>query len=58
MSLLLARRAFDEKLRAETEIRSIFDAADGRDLTGEELASVDRLDGEVRSLGERVSDRA
>ena len=23
MSLLLARRAFDEKLRAETEIRSI-----------------------------------
>lgn len=56
MSLLLARRAFDEKLRAETEIRSIFDAADGRDLTSEELASVDRLDGEVRSLGERVSE--
>ncbi|HMR95183.1 MAG TPA: phage major capsid protein [Microthrixaceae bacterium] len=56
MSLLLARRAFDEKLRAETEIRSIFDAADGRDLTGEELASVDRLDGEVRSLGDRVSE--
>lgn len=56
MSLLLARRAFDEKLRAETEIRSIFDAAEGRDLTGEELASVDRLDGEVRSLGERVSE--
>lgn len=56
MSLLLARRAFDEKLRAETKIRSIFDAAEGRDLTGEELASVDRLDGEVRSLGERVSE--
>ena len=56
MSLLLARRAFDEKLRAETEIRSIFDAADGRDLTSEELASVDRLDGEVRSLGDRVSE--
>lgn len=56
MSLLLARRAFGEKLRAETEIRSIFDAADGRDLTSEELASVDRLDGEVRSLGERVSE--
>ncbi len=56
MSLLLARRAFDEKLRAETEIRSIFDAADGRDLTSEELASVDRLDGEVRSLGERVAE--
>ena len=48
MSLFLARRAFDEKLRSETEIRSIFDAAEGRDLTGEELASVDRLDGEVR----------
>lgn len=56
MSLLLARRAFDEKLRAETEIRSIFDAADGRDLTSEELASVDRLDGEVRSLGDRVAE--
>lgn len=56
MSLILARRAFDEKLRAETEIRSIFDAADGRDLTGEELASVDRLDGEVRSLGDRVAE--
>ena len=56
MSLLLARRAFDEKLRAETEIRSIFDAAEGRDLTGEELASVDRLDGEVRSLGDRVAE--
>ncbi len=56
MSLLLARRAFDEKLRAETKIRSIFDAADGRDLTSEELASVDRLDGEVRSLGDRVAE--
>lgn len=56
MSLLLARRAFDEKLRAETEIRSIFDAADGRDLTSEELASVDRLDGEVRSLGDRAAE--
>jgi len=56
MSLLLARRAFDEKLRAETKIRSIFDAAEGRDLTGEELASVDRLDGEVRSLGDRVAE--
>ena len=56
MSLLLARRAFDEKLRAETEIRAIFDAADGRDLTSEELASVDRLDGEVRSLGDRVAE--
>lgn len=43
-------------MRAETEIRSIFDAADGRDLTSEELASVDRLDGEVRSLGDRVAE--
>lgn len=56
MSLTLAQRLTDERVRAREQAKSIIDSAEGRSFTADEQQSLDRIEADMAALEARIGD--
>lgn len=56
MSLAIAQRLTEARVSAREQAKTIIDAAEGRDFTGEEQASIDRIEADMNGLESRIGE--